>query len=43
MFSINGRLLRTDLIRCWKIFHGDSEEMRTLFVFAHIVPQEDIF
>jgi hypothetical protein len=37
MFSIKGRLLRADLIKCWKILHGDSEEMKSLFVLAPAV------
>ena len=24
LFSVKGRLLRADLIKCWKIFHGES-------------------
>jgi hypothetical protein len=37
LFSIKGRLLRADLIKYWKILHGNNEEMRGLFSFAPAV------
>jgi hypothetical protein len=37
IFPIKGRLLKADLIKCWKILHGDSEEIKNLFVPAPAV------
>lgn len=38
LYSVQGRLLRADLLKCWKIFHGESGIIpEELFILAHQV------
>jgi hypothetical protein len=34
LFSVKGRLLRADLIKYWRILHGESEDLQGMFAFA---------
>ena len=34
LFSVKGRLLRADLIKYWKILHGESEDLLNMFSLA---------
>ena len=37
LYSIRGRLLRADLIKCWKVFHGECSVSPTdIFVFPPV-------
>ena len=37
LFSVKGRLQRADLIKCWKIMHGQLDHLRSLFTLAPAV------
>ena len=38
LYSIRGRLLRADLIKCWKVFHGECSVSPTdIFVFPPVL------
>ena len=34
MYSVKGRLLRTDLILCWNIAHGKCNSLKDIFISA---------
>jgi hypothetical protein len=34
LFSVKGRLLRADLIKYWRILHGESEDLQNMFSLA---------
>lgn len=37
LFSVNRRLFRADLIKCWKIVHGKSQDMLNMYLLDTMV------